>query len=92
MTGGWRWMILRGALFLVAILAPAVVYWVRTSQTGNAETAIDGLGWGLIGTVAALVLFAASFRTTGVGRLGRLAMAAVGVLAVWGAVLGMANL
>lgn len=91
MTGVWGWCV-RIGLFVVALLAPAIGYWIRALQTGNAEFAIDGLGWGLIGAVAALILFAISFRTTAIGRLGRLAVAAVSVLAVWSSFLGIANL
>lgn len=90
--GGTKAWLVRGLLFVAAVIAPAVGYGIRATGTGNAETAIDGLGWGLIGTSVALICLAITFRTSAVGRLGRLAVATVGVLLVWLAVLGIANI
>lgn len=91
MTGAWGW-VLRSVLFVVAVVAPAVGYTVRLDQTGNGKLALDGVGWGLTGTIVALALFTVSVRTTVRGRLAWLAAATVAVLAVWGAVLGIVAL
>jgi hypothetical protein len=91
MTGAWGW-VLRSVLFVVAVVAPAVGYAVRLGQSENGKIALDGLGWGLIGTIVALALFTVSVRTTMRGRLSWLAAATVALLAVWGGVLGIVAL
>jgi hypothetical protein len=75
---------IRTALLLGAFSAPGVGYWVRSSQTGNAETAVDGLLWGAVVTIIALVGFAASFPLSAAGRLGRFAGGLIAVLIAWG--------
>lgn len=73
----------RGALVLAAFLAPGLVYALRVSQTGNGESAVDGLLWGLVGSTVALTGFAISFQTSAVGRLMRFAGGLVAVVATW---------
>ncbi len=79
----------RLALFVAAFLAPGVGHSIRVAQTRNAETAIDGLWWGFLAAVLAAVVFALTFRVSGVGRLGRGAAFLVATLVMWAAVLAV---
>lgn len=81
----------RLALFAAALLAPAIGFWLRVQVTGNAEAAVDGLLWGLLGAVGALVGFAVTFRVSVLGRLGRFAAGLIGVLSIWAAGLWIAS-
>ncbi|RZJ28798.1 MAG: hypothetical protein EON85_08215 [Brevundimonas sp.] len=91
MTGAWGWLI-RSALLLLALVAPAAGYQLRAGQTGNAETAIDGLLSGFVVTALALIAFAASFRTSMPGRAVRLVFAVIGVVLIWALGLVIANI
>jgi len=82
----------RGALLLAAFFAPGLVYAARAGQTGNAETAIDGLMWGLLASVIALFGFAISFQTSPLAQLMRFAGGLVAVVAAWSAVLWWASI
>lgn len=82
----------RLALLLAAFFAPGLLYAARASQTGNAKTAIDGLIWGLLASVIALIAFAISFQTSPVARLMRFAGGLIGVVAAWSVVLWWASI
>ena len=92
MPGLITWVV-RVGLLATAVFGPALVFaaW-PASQPGNVEQAIPGLGWGLLVTLAALIGFALSFRTSPLGRLGRFAVGVVGVAAVWLAFAAAANI
>ena len=80
---------MRLALFAAAFVAPGVGYAIRSAQTGNAETAVDGLVWGFLAAAITAVLFALTFRVSGVGRLGRVAAFLVAILLMWASVLAV---
>lgn len=73
----------RLALLAGAVVAPGVVFAIRSGQTGNAKLAIDSLGWGVLATVVLMVLFALTFRTTPTGRLGYFGLGTVVVILAW---------
>jgi len=81
----------RAALLAAAAIGPVLLFALRSARTGNAEQAIDGLGWGLLVTLAALLGFAASFRTSTLGRFGRFAVGLVAVLVIWLLAVGAVN-
>lgn len=81
--------VVRLALFAAAFVAPGVGFAIRSAQTGNAELAIDGLGWGVLAAVVAVVAFALTFRVSGVGRLGRGVAFLVAILVMWAAVVAV---
>ncbi len=80
---------MRIALVVAAFFAPAVGYFIRVSQTGNAELAIDGIGWGMLAAPFAAIVFALTFPARGVGRLGRGAAFVVAIILLWAAVLAV---
>ncbi len=74
----------RLALLLTGSAAPLVGFAVASRLNGgNAESAIVGLPWGLPGTIIAAILFALTFRASGVARLGYAAMAILAAPAAW---------
>ncbi|MDP2115870.1 MAG: hypothetical protein Q8J71_00535 [Brevundimonas sp.] len=93
MRAGLITWVLRAVLLATAFLGPVLVFatW-PTSQPGNAEQATPGLGWGLLITLAALIAFALSFRTSPLGRLGRFAVGVVTVVLAWVGTLWLANI
>ena len=82
---------MRLGLVAAAFLAPGVGFSIRAAQTGNAKLAIDGLVWGVLAAAVAAVLFALSFRVSGVGRLGRGAAFVTAILLMWATLLALST-
>ena len=82
LSSALKW-VLRVGLFAAGVVAPGVGLALRTPPSGNVEAGIDGVFWGLIGTVVAAVLFAMTLKTDGVRRLGGGTVFVIAVVATW---------
>ena len=72
----------RAALVVVAFIVPWVVYIIRAGQA-DPDALFNGFLWGGAGSVAALVGFAVSFKTSAVKRLWRFAQGLLPVVIGW---------
>ncbi len=77
----------RALLLAGAFFGPGIAYTVRLEQTGDGKIAVDGLVWGLLGTVIALMAFALTFKATARRQLGYFSGVLVTVLFGWWLVL-----
>ena len=82
----------RLALLVTAFLAPALTYWIRSIETGNAEQAISGAWPGFAIAVGLLVGFSLTFRTTPIRRLGYFGVGTTVVVLGWIGTLWLANI
>ena len=73
----------RVALLAVGVTAPAAGYWLRSRETGNAETALEGLGSGFVITVLVAIALSLTLKTNGIRRLGSVVAFLMAVVVSW---------